>query len=506
MDTKNNSNKPIIRINRFLNNLRGEKNSQNTKINKINGEKWIKKTDNLNVKTYVEPSKEIQVRYDNIDVLVIGGGPAGLAAAVSAKTTEKDLKVLIVEKEGCFGGTITNVGMESIYWYKYEGCSDLGGFGEYLENVAETLNSTTKFPYNSSTCLETEKFKVVADKIIQDNGIIPLLHTMATDVIIENGVMKGVIFESKSGRFVIYSKRFIDATGDGDIAFMANCDMSILPVDERMGITKVFNVKSLNREKFKRYITENPSTYKDWSGSESEESEFHQHCDGKEEHLKSPYFKNLNTVLDNGQSSIDGTWSTITKNNECLNLNLVHFKNVDGLKVEDLTKCEIEGRKNTELAIRLLKEKIPGFENIELRNFSSTVGVRDTRKLIGVYNLTEDDVYNDARFSDAVGSFVRFIDGYSRLVLPTDGRRFQIPIRSLISKNVKNLMVCGRCIAGDRVSHASTRNMGCCFVTGQSAGISSSISLLNGCYSTDYNNLQFIENIKKECIKQNMVI
>eukprot|EP00164_Ancoracysta_twista_P007553 GFYU01010747.1.p1 GENE.GFYU01010747.1~~GFYU01010747.1.p1 ORF type:complete len:509 (-),score=184.09 GFYU01010747.1:65-1591(-) len=502
---------PKIDLDRMLKNQMGERVSSRDFDRDSQQRSTIRRIQNITnhiskEKTYEEPAKRIPVRYDDVDVLVVGGGPAGLAAAISAKWVDKTKKVMILDFAGCFGGTITQVGMESIYWYKYEGTAELGGFGAYLEKCANELGATSKFPANSSNCLQTEIFKVVADKMIKDNGVIPLLHTKVVDVIMSLNTITGVVAESKSGRFAIYAKRVIDASGDGDVAFLAGAKMTVLELDQRMGITQVFNVKGLNKEKFQSHLSKNMATYKDWGHSDGE---FEQDTEGKEDHLASPYFKELQGVdagLGTQNASIDGTWSTVTPHGEVLNLNLVHFKNVDGLHVEDLTRCEMDGRENAMKAIGLLQKNIPGFEDVHLRNFAHTVGIRDTRKLHAVYNITHDDVMNDGRFDDAVGSFVRFVDGYSQLVLPIDGRRFQIPLRCLISPDVKNLMVAGRCIGGDSTSHASVRNMGCTFVTGQAAGVCSGVSLRIGTDSTDYQNATYVKNAQVECENQNMVI
>ena len=109
-----------------------------------------------------------------------------------------------------------------------------------------------------------------------------------------------------------------------------------------------------------------------------------------------------------------------------------------------------------------------------------TLGTRDSRKIVGRYNLTGHDVQNEARFEDAIGIFPEFLDGYGLLVLPTTGRYFHIPMGSLIPQGVDNLLIAGRCIAGDRVSHAATRNMMCCTVTGQGAGAIAAVCARDG--------------------------
>ena len=158
-------------------------------------------------------------------------------------------------------------------------------------------------------------------------------------------------------------------------------------------------------------------------------------------------------------------------------LNLVHLLGYDGTDPDDLTRGEMEGRKQAMLAIEALKQYTPGCENAKLRNFGMTLGIRDTRKIDAAYNMTEADVRDQGRFEDSIGIFPEFIDGYGILILPTTGRYFQVPYRTLLPKGVKNLICAGRITGGDRVSHAATRNMMCCTVTGQGAGVAAAVAV-----------------------------
>ena len=127
-----------------------------------------------------------------------------------------------------------------------------------------------------------------------------------------------------------------------------------------------------------------------------------------------------------------------------------------------------------------------------------TLGVRDTRKIIGRYDLTEHDVRNQARFDDSIGIFPEFIDGYGVLVLPTTGRYYQVPYGALIPHKVDNLLIAGRCIAGDAISHASIRSMMCCAVIGQGAGVAAAVSIKDGVSVRDVS----IANLQRELLRQ----
>jgi len=233
----------------------------------------------------------------------------------------------------------------------------------------------------------------------------------------------------------------------------------------------------VNKAKFLEYVRENPMRYKDWG------KEWSIKTDGKEDDLFSPYldkpFEKAREegIIPPGLKSIGGTWSGISDAGDATYLNMVHMSGYDGTDVFDLTRGEIEGRRQAMMAIRALQKFAPGFENAGLRNFGMTLGIRDTRKIIGKYNLTEQDVREQGRFDSSIGIFPEFIDGYGVLILPTTGRYFQIPYETLLPTGVENLLVAGRSIAGDKISHASVRNMMCCTVSGQGAGVAAAISV-----------------------------
>ena len=415
---------------------------------------------------------------DQCDVLVVGGGPAGLSAALSARRTGAD--TILLERYGCFGGVITTVGMETIAWYRYEGTVDSEGIGVEMEKLAAKMGGTIKWPYNDSECLDADFFKIVADHLITEAGVRPYLHSLATEVIMEGNVIKGVITESKSGRNAILAKRVIDCTGDADIAHQAGAAYRKTAKDEMMGVTTVFSCAGVSKEKFLQYTRENTATYADWGQTWEQEST------GKEDDLPSPYLgkefvkaKEMG-IIPKHIDTISGSWSALSDAGEATNLSLVHMKGIDCTDVNDLTKAEMQGRRQSLYALEALRAVVPGFENAKLRNFGMTLGCRDSRKIIGRYSLTENDVKNEARFNDAIGIFPEFLDGYNVLILPTTGRYFQVPYGCLVPQSVDNLLVAGRCVAGDKISHSAMRNMMACTVTGQGAGVAAAVSVREG--------------------------
>jgi hypothetical protein len=157
--------------------------------------------------------------------------------------------------------------------------------------------------------------------------------------------------------------------------------------------------------------------------------------------------------------------------------NGMHISDIDCTDVFDLTKAEIEGRRRIVKLINSLRRRTPGFEKARLKNIGSSLGPRESRKIIGEYKITEYDVKNQAHFEDSIGICPEFLDGYGTIILPTTGRYFQIPYGMILPKKVENLLVAGRCVAGDKMSHAATRQMVCCIATGQGAGVAAAVSI-----------------------------
>lgn len=434
------------------------------------------------------------------DVLVVGSGPGGLAAAISA--ARAGVKTMLVERYGCLGGNLTQVGVEGFAWYRHERTIDSEGIGIEFERRAKAMGVTQQEPQSLSEAINADGFKYVADVLVQEAGVIPLLHCLVVDVIIEDDAIIGVVTESKDGRQAILAKRVIDGSGDADLAHYAGAPYIKTPKEEMLPVTVMFSCSGVEKKRFLEYVRANPTTYKDWGKN------WEMQTDGKEDDLFSPYLEEpfnqarKDGVIPAGLTSIGGTWSSITDSGEATYLNMVHMTGLDGTDVWDLTQAEIEGRKQVMLAINALNRYAPGFEGARLRTFGMSVGIRDTRKIIAQYNLTEHDVRNQARFEDTIGIFPEFIDGYGVLVLPTTGRYFHIPYRILVPQKVKNLLVAGRCIAGDKISHAAVRSMMCCTVTGQGAGVAAAISIKD---NVDFNAVS-ISSIQTALLQQGVRI
>ena len=421
-----------------------------------------------------------------VDVLVVGGGPAGVAAGFAA--ARMGAKTMIVEQFNCLGGVATSAGHGHICLYS-SWDTDIRVVGGIPYEMAKRVTAAGYgVCNNSSTDFEVEGMKLVLETMAEECGVELLYHTFFSDSLVENGVITGAVIQNKSGRQIIRAKRIIDCTGDGDVAARAGCDFEQGEEDTGLcqPVTMMFTIGGVDMHKF-HAVTQ------------------------IEGYSMKPLWKR---AQDNGdmrpfQSVAMGWWYTPTRPDQ-LGVNFTHVIGIDTTSAADLTKATIEGRKQAYEAIAVFRKYVGGLENCYMLSTPNTIGTRESRRITGKYLLTKEDVLGMKEFEDSIGYGSFFIDIHNcsgigmdvKQVKPPKGMKYQIPYRILVPKTVDNLLVAGRCVSCTHEALGSLRVMPQCGVMGQAAGVASVLSLRDNVTSSNVD----IQALQAELKRQDCIV
>ena len=415
-------------------------------------------------KTVKENPRQTEVLL-SCDVAVVGGGPAGMAAAVGA--AKAGARTVIVERFSCLGGNITASAVEPPSWYRQEKTTMPEGVQKEIEERMIALGAVSKAGFRPSIGLnyDTEIFKYMADCYMKEYDITPVYHCLGTIPYMEGNVVKGVITESKSGRCAILAKRVIDCTGDADI--VARSGAPCLKGDPDTGKmsagTLKFFATDVDIERLEAAMDEDPGS--------------------RDPYIHKLYYRPFKKAEEAGEPPLKNSLNRIYFSSipPCdININLATYdRELDGTDVLSLTSGEIKLRKEALEVLRRFRKygAEDGLGNARLRNFAMTIGVRETRRIVGDYTITFDDIIKRARFDDTIGVFPVYADGEFIKEIPYTDAYFQVPFRILLPQGVENLLAAGRCISCRRDAIPTTRQMDFCMVTGQAAGAASALSI-----------------------------
>ncbi|HOT36658.1 MAG TPA: FAD-dependent oxidoreductase [Candidatus Latescibacteria bacterium] len=397
-----------------------------------------------------------------VDVLIVGGGPAGVGAGLAAARMGAD--TLVVEQFNCLGGVATAGGHGHISKYDEEGTGRriVGGIAD--EIASRVVSGGFGVRNSHGIMFEVEGMKLLLEAMAEETGVGLLYHTFFCDTVVDDGAAIGAVIQNKDGRQVIRARRIVDCTGDGDVAFRAGCPYEVgRPSDGKcQPVTLMFTIGGV-----------------DWPTVEK----FRVDYQLKEVWERAQREGNMRPF----QKTIMGWWWTPTRPDQ-VGVNFTHVTHIDSTKAADLTRATIEARKQAYETIEVYRKYVPGMEHCYMISTPNTVGIRESRRIMGDYVLTEDDVKGQREFSDAIcyGSFfvdIHCIDGPgmdSTSWRPSRGFKYQIPYRILVPRGAENLLTAGRCVSCTHLALGSIRVMVPCIAMGEAAGTASALSLRDG--------------------------
>ena len=420
------------------------------------------------IKTILEPERTIPVK-DEVDILVVGGGPAGIMAARAA--AESGLKVMLIESRGYVGGNLT-LGLPILGYLGRKGNQVVEGLPQMLIDRLRARGKASEHKpcknHVSLTIIDSEEVKDVALEMLEDVGVKILFYVFCSDVIKEGNDVKGVIIESKEGREAILAKTVIDCTGDGDVAFRAGVECHKGDADGGMQPpTLMFCMRGVNVQELRDAIVNRPE-------------EFDMDVMPTEQFKSGPFIvvgfrKKIEEAREKGYSIPVARTILITGlADDEIWVNMSRVCGVDSTNPTSYTDGEITARMQNDEIERYLRDFIPGFEHAWRDKVAAFMGIRESRVIKGKYVLTADDILSCRKFEDAVGVASYPVDIHHShgddCTMMWCPDCYDLPYRMLVPEKVENLLVAGRCASMTHEAMASARVMSTCMVMGEAAG------------------------------------
>jgi hypothetical protein len=416
------------------------------------------------------------------DVAVVGAGVTGIVSAVAA--AEAGANTCLIEASGILGGLITGgrltkptgVIQPGVYLDLVNAAAGYGG-------ADPSIRVTDWGSY--SGIFDTEVMQRVVIEAIDRAGVDVLLYAQAVDTVKEGRTIAGVAVQTKSGVGIVRARNFVDASGDGDLAAVAGADFMLgRPSDGRMQpMTSYFRIINVDLDALTQdaiahaddmydLVTPDPNAPEGTSGM----NDFF--CRGYVERIQQARSEGFDWILPKRHITLK---TGMLPGEINVNATRVHGNALDP---RERSHATLEVRRQAYCVHDFLKRYVGGFENSVLLEISPVLGVRETRRVVGDYVLTEADVRSEQRFDDAIGLCTDPIDIHDPAGeggnMESVGRGYGIPYRSLLVAGLDNLLVAGRCLSVDPVAHGSTRNTPACALTGQAAGIAAAMASADG--------------------------
>jgi hypothetical protein len=419
--------------------------------------------------------------FGKYDVVVVGAGVTGIVASI--KAARKGVKTLLVEGSGVLGGLVTGGRLT-----KPTGLVNGGVFKELIDRAAEYKGADDQIRssyWGSYTgVFDAEVMQRVIIEAVEDSGVEVLLHAQVTDILREGKQLKGIHIQTKSGVKLILASVIIDASGDGDVAELGGAEFMLgRPQDGlTQPITSYFRVLNVDIPAVAKDFKENEDdmwelVVPEKEGASNEDYAMVFFATGLTKRIERAKKEGFEWIIPKNHMTFKGG---LIPGELSINVTRVHG---NGLDERTLSRAEIEIKKQAYSAYEFLKKYVRGFENSIFLEVAPKLGIRETRRIVGEYILTEKDIRSEARFDDAIGLINSPIDvhepGGEKAIMENVGKGYGIPFRCLIPKHVDGLLVAGRCISVDEIAFGSTRNVPACAATGEAAALAAAYAVQN---------------------------
>ena len=436
------------------------------------------------MESYREQARELPTR--SCDVVIAGGGTAGVVAALAA--ARQGAKTTVIEGKGYLGGIAVEggTGLHSFYnlWKAFPGVERRQVIGGIPQEVIDRLidaGGTTGhlemeqgYGYDSiCTAIDTEIFKHVAFEMLEEAGVDICVNTLLCGAIVEDGVIRGVIAESRSGREAIMAKAFVDCTGAGDLSAMAGARFTE-PNDHP--VANSIGVGGVSVEGYYQFLCEYEAVTELARGMRGG-------VDGRIVRLNADMNKLPAAFRDEARAIGMACTMTTLHDDYFMFIKLNYKMAVSPTNRDAVAKAEAELRRRQVRAIALFREHVPGCERAFITRTSPSLCIRRGRCIACDYDVTSDDVLDARHFDDDVLAY-GFHDMAPRLQIK-NGDTYGIPYRALRVAGVENLLAAGMLITSDFQAHMSTRNTVCCMAQGQAAGSAAALCAQRGCGTRD---------------------
>lgn len=433
------------------------------------------------------------LKQKHYDVVVIGGGSAGISAAISA--ARNGARTLLVESGPMVGG-------ELLSGIPIDGCLSsrgewiIGGIAKELFDECKRLDGYIgAFSDRRALWVVTvdpETMNVAVIRALSNSGVNMLLYTFAEDVIVEDSTLKGIIVVNKSGRTLITADSFIDCGGDGDIAALAGAPFEMGGANgELQPVSMVFRMANVDTETLLAFVRDHPVHFGLAENTHLAKTKEQCALELYEQGLPKVFLEGdgplLRDAINRGEmypSSLLAI-TPVSIHRKEVSINSTRVSGIDATKTEDLSNALPVLLDQVEMCVDFLKKRVPGFAQAVFSGLAPRIGIRETRRIIGEYVLSKEDILEARKFEDGIAKGGHELDihgsgtGHVREQIK-DAGSYDIPYGCLVPKNLTNVFVAGRCLSASREAHSSARVMGTCMAMGQAAGLAAAMCVKGG--------------------------